>query len=272
MLPGGHPPRAGKPPVRGYRGAVSKRVVLGFFAGVRALFGGVGFVVSTPSAWGWAMIPALVATLLFGGATALAIWGGSALSERIVTDAAAHGWSMLGMWVLRILFWALGIVLAFVIAMSLAQPLSGFALDAVARKQELALGGRVWPDQPFVTSALRSLRVSLTGLFVGLPILAVLALVTVFFPPAAVITVPLKFLVAGVLTAYDLLDYPLSLRGEDVGARLRFIAANFPAVFGFGVAAATVMLIPGGALFLLPFGVAGAARLVKASEARLDHN
>ena len=243
---------------------MSKRVVLGFFAGVRALFGGVGFVVSTPSAWGWSMIPALVATLLFGGATALAIWGGSALSERIVTDAAAHGWSMLGMWVLRILFWALGIVLAFVVAMSLAQPLSGFALDAVARKQELALGGRVWPDQPVLTSALRSLRVSLTGLFVGLPILAVLALVTVFFPPAAVVTVPLKFVVAGVLTAYDLLDYPLSLRGEDVGARLRFIAANFPAVLGFGVAAAAVMLIPGGALFLLPFGVAGAARLVKA--------
>lgn len=245
---------------------MSKRVVLGFFAGVRALFGGVGFVVSTPSAWGWAMIPALVATLLFGGATVLAIWGGSALSERIVTDAAAHGWSMLGMWVLRILFWALGIVLAFVIAMSLAQPLSGFALDAVARKQELALGGRVWPDQPFLPSAVRSLRVSLTGLLVGLPILAVLALVTVFIPPAAVVTVPLKFVVAGVLTAYDLLDYPLSLRGEDVGARLRFIAANFPAVLGFGVAAAAVMLIPGGALFLLPFGVAGAARLVKAGE------
>ncbi len=245
---------------------MSKRVVLGFFAGVRALFGGVGFVVSTPSAWGWAMIPALVATLLFGGATVLAIWGGSALSERIVTDAAAHGWSMLGMWVLRILFWALGIVLAFVIAMSLAQPLSGFALDAVARKQELALGGRVWPDQPFLPSAVRSLRVSLTGLLVGLPILAVLALVTVFIPPAAVVTVPLKFIVAGVLTAYDLLDYPLSLRGEDVGARLRFIAANFPAVLGFGVAAAAVMLIPGGALFLLPFGVAGAARLVKAGE------
>ena len=243
-------------------------MVLGFFAGVRALFGGVGFVVSTPSAWGWAMIPALVATLLFGGAAALAIWGGSALSERIVTDAAAHGWSMLGMWALRILFWALGIVLAFVIAMSLAQPLSGFALDAVARKQELALGGRVWPDQPVLTSAVRSLRVSLTGLFVGLPILAVLALVTVFIPPAAVVTVPLKFVVAGVLTAYDLLDYPLSLRGEDVGARLRFIAANFPAVLGFGVAAAAVMLIPGGALFLLPFGVAGAARLVKAAEKR----
>ena len=128
--------------------------------------------------------------------------------------------------------------------------------------RRLALGGRTWPDQPLLTSAFRSLRVSLTALVIGLPILAVLALVTVFIPPAAVVTLPLKFIVTGLLTAYDLLDYPLSLRGEDVGARLRFISANFPAVLGFGVAAATLLLIPGGALFLLPFGVAGAARLV----------
>lgn len=266
MVPGPRARRAGKPWVRGYARAVSKRAVLGFVAGVRALFGGVGFVVSTPSAWGWAMIPVLAATLLFGGSSAIAIWGGSALSERLVADAAASGWSMVGMWALRILFWGVGIIVAFVIAMSLAQPLSGFALDAVARKQELALGGKTWTHSPFLTSAFRSLRVSVAGLVVGLPVLAILALVTVFFPPAAVVTVPLKFLVAGVLTAYDLLDYPLSLRGEDVGARLRFMRANFPAVLGFGVAAATVMLVPGGALFLLPFGVAGAARLVNLSE------
>jgi CysZ protein len=251
---------------------VSKRIALGFFAGVRALFGGVGFVMSTPSAWGWAMIPVAVATLLFGCGGALAIWGGSALSERIVGDVAAHGWGALGMWALRILFWALGVILAFAISMSLAQPLSGFALDALARKQELALGGQTWPDQPLVASAFRSLRVSLTGLFIGLPILAVLALTTVFVPPAAIVTLPLKFVVTGLLTAYDLLDYPLSLRGEDVSSRLRFIRANFPAVLGFGVAAAALLLIPGAALFLLPFGVAGAARLVKASEVRLDQN
>jgi|GEM_PF-496174 len=276
MVPAGRALRAGKAVGRGYDRAVSKRIALGFLAGVRALFGGVGFVVTTPSAWGWAMIPAVVATLLFGGAGALAIWGGSALSERIVGDVAAHGWSAVGLWALRVLFWAVGLVVAFAIAMSLAQPLSGFALDAIARKQELALGGRTWPDQPLVASAFRSLRVSLTGLVVGLPILGVLALVTVFFPPAGVVTLPLKFIVTGILTAYDLLDYPLSLRGENVGARLRFIRANFPAVLGFGVAAAALLLIPGAALFLLPFGVAGAARLVhlreRAPEGRLDHN
>jgi CysZ protein len=251
---------------------VSKRIALSFFAGVRALFGGLGFVVTTPAAWGWALIPVLVATLLFGGAGALAIWGGSELSQHLLSDASGT-WSAVGSWALRILFWAVGLIVAFVVAMSLAQPLSGFALDAIARKQEIALGGRTWPDQPFFASALRSLRVTLTALVIGLPILAVLAAITFVFPPAGIVTVPLKFLVTGVLVAYDLLDYPLSLRGHSVSDRLVFIRKNFPAVLGFGVASAALLLIPGFGLFLLPFGVAGAARMVRMTDepARLDH-
>ena len=242
-----------------------KRVALGFFAGVRALFGGLAFVVTTPSVWGWAVIPVLVATLLFGGAGALAIWAGSALSERLLLGASAvpgGTWSVIGVWTLRIVFWAIGMVVAFVIAMSLAQPLSGFALEALARKQEISLGGRRWPAQPALAGAMRSLRVTLTALAVGLPILAVLALITVLFPPASVVTVPLKFVVTGVLAAYDLLDYPLSLRSQSVRDRVAFMRSNALAVLGFGVATAALLLIPGMGLFLLPFGVAGATRMV----------
>ena len=46
--------------------------------------GGIGFVVTTPSAWGWALIPVVIATILFGGAGALAVWGGSELAARII--------------------------------------------------------------------------------------------------------------------------------------------------------------------------------------------
>jgi CysZ protein len=241
-----------------------KRAALGFsvafFRGVRALFGGLWFIVSTPSTWGWALIPALLAGLLFGGGAAVAIWGADQLSDLLV---------------LRIVLWAIGLVVAFVLAISLAQPLSGFALDAIARKQELALGGRVWPSQPTLTTAARSLRVSLTALALGLPVLALLAVVTFLFPPVAVVTVPLKFLVTGMLAAYDLLDYPLSQRGRSVADRLVFIRSNFPAVLGFGAATAAVLLVPGVGLLLLPFGVAGATRMVmqaerQARQARLD--
>lgn len=245
-----------------------KGAALGFFAGMRAFFGGIGFVVSRPSVWGWALVPVIAATGIFVALGALAIWGGAELAEKIVDPSSTSAAATAGIWVIKILAWLVGLVVAFIVAISLAQPLSGFALDAIARKQELALGGRTWPDQPALPSALRSLRVTLTALAVSLPLLAVLALITLVAPPASVVTVPLKFLVTGLTIAYDFIDYPIGLRGGGVSERAAFMKRNFWAVLGFGVAAAAVLLIPGVGLLLLPFGVAGATRLVVAGEPR----
>lgn len=234
-----------------------KRAALGFFAGVRALFGGLGFVVTTPGIWPWAMVPVVVATLLFAGATALAIWGGGALAAHLV-DPAHVVWS----WALKIVLWLVGVVVGFFVALTLAQPISGFALEAIARRQEVALGGRTWPDVPFARGLLSSLRVSLTALAISLPILFVLAVITLLFPPASIVTVPLKLIVTGLAAAYDFLDYPFSVRDAPVPHRVEFMRANFWAVLGFGLSAAALLLVPGVALLLLPFGVAGATRMV----------
>ena len=239
-----------------------KRAALGFFAGVRAVLGGVGFVVSRPSVWPLAAVPVLVACALLGGLGTGAVALGTEIAHRIAGDPATSTGAAAGFWVVRVLAWVVGLVLAFVVAISLAQPLSGPALEGVARRQEVALGGRTWPDQPFFAGVLRSLRVSLTALAIGLPILGVLALITLLFPPAGVVTIPLKFLVTGLLAAYDFLDYPFSVRGQGVRARLAFMREEAWAVLGFGVTTAALLLIPLMGLFLLPFGVAGATRLL----------
>jgi CysZ protein len=246
--------------------ATGRKKSLGFFDGVGALFGGVGFVVGRPSMWGWALIPALVATALFLALGGAAVWGGSELARRALSGEG--GWITAGSWALRLVFWMVGVILAFLLAVSFAQPLSGFALDAIVRRQEGALGGRTWPDQPFFSSALRSLRVTLSALAISLPLLALLAIITFLFPPASVVTLPLKFLVTGFAIAYDFLDYPLSIRGAGVRARMAFIGQHFAAVAGFGVGAALLLLVPGIGLLLLPFGVAGAARMVVEADRR----
>ncbi len=248
-----------------------KDVALGFFAGVRAFVGGIGFVFTTPRAWGWAAVPVFVATVLLGVSGAAAIWGAGALTERFLLDpsgAAQTAWTTAGAWVLRVVLSLVGLIVAFLVSISLAQPLSGFALDAIVRRQETALGGRTWPEQGVVAGAVRSLRVSLTALAIGLPVLGLLAVVTLVFPPAAVVTLPLKLLVTGLLAAYDFLDYPLSIRGEGVRARLAFMRAHFAAVLGFGLSVAAVLLVPGAGLLVLPWGVAGATRLVVERDAR----
>lgn len=255
----------GTPPLplaRGQQGSGRPRA-LGFSDGVSAFFGGIGFIVGRPSMWGWALIPVVVATALFLGIGGLFIWAGSDLAQRIVTDDG--GLRTVGLWALRIVLAIVSVIVAFLLATSLAQPIAGFALDAIARRQEVALAGAGaprWPNQPLVASSLRALRVTLSALAFSVPLLGLLTLITLLFPPASVVTIPLKFLVTGMAVAYDFLDYPLSLRGIGVRSRLGFIRTHLSAVVGFGSAAAALLLVPGLGLILLPFGVAGATRLV----------
>ena len=246
-------------------GGALKKTTLGLFGGMGALFEAVGFVVTTPAVWTLAMIPVAVALVLAGGCGALGLWGAAALTTHLV-GTPEGGLAIAGAWALRILLGLLALFVSIVVAMSLAQPLSGFALERIARAQEKKLGGPAWPDQPFGESLVRSLGVTFTALLLGLPVLALLTLVTVLVPPAAFVTVPLKFVVTALMIAWDFLDYPLSVRGTSVGGRLRFVGAHFWAVLGFGVASGLILLVPGVGLFLLPIGVAGATRLVFAQE------
>ncbi len=101
----------------------------------------------------------------------------------------------------------------------------------------------------------------------GLPILVLLWIVTFAFPPASVVTFPLKLLVLALLAAWDLCDYPLSLRDRPVRERVAFMRRNLGAMVGFGAGIAIVCLVPCVLVLVLPAGVAGAARLTRRIEA-----
>jgi CysZ protein len=241
--------------------ALVKPRVVGFWTGSKALFQGWGFIAARPANWPLALVPVAVALLLFAGLGALGVWGASRASEAIV-GANPGTWGAIGGWVITVLLAVVGLVVALLAGMSLAQPISGVALEALSRRQEQALGVPAWPEQPFWPSTLRSLRVTLAALLLGSSIIAALTLLEVLVAPVAVVTLPLKFVVSALLVSWDFLDYPLSMRGVRVRDRLGWIRAHFWPVFGFGTAAAALMLVPGLGLFLLPIGVAGASRMV----------
>jgi CysZ protein len=247
--------------------AALKKTTLGVLDGAAMIFRALWFIVTTPSVWGLSLVPAFIALVLTVACGSLGIWGAVALADHVARGAS--GWMIAADWALRILLGAIAILVSVVVAMSLAQPLAGFALDRIAREQEKKMGLPAWPEQGVGISMWRSLQVTFTALLIGLPILAALALVTFLAPPAAVVTIPLKFIVSALMIAWDFLDYPLSARGTTVSGRLRFVMTHFSAVLGFGAAAAFVLLIPGVGLLLLPIGVAGGTRLVLEQERRL---
>jgi len=233
--------------------------------GAGAFFRGIGFVVATPRIWPYAWVPVLVLLTLTSVLAALGLWGSWHVISAIISGSS--GWAEAGRWILEVLIAGVVLVVSLLLGFAFAQPLSGFALEAISERQELELGGTKHPRPPFRENFFRSLAVNLLGLSVGLPLFAILTTIELFAPPAAVVTFPLKFCVSALLLAWDLLDYPLGLRRVDVPARLRFFKRNFWGLFVFGAFGAIILLVPGLGLLLLPFGVAGATRLVMKARA-----
>lgn len=230
-----------------------------FTDGLAAPWKGLGWLLSTPSAWGVALVPMVV----FTGLVSAGAYGGVTLVEHLMAPhlVDVKGWAML-LYVLRVLGWLAALTVAVLVALALAQPLSGPALESLARKQGLAIGARPLPESPFLPGLLRSLRVTLFGLAVTVPIVVGLTILELLVPVLAVVTVPLKFIVTALMVAWDLLDYPLSLRAAGVRARIDWISKHFAGVLGFGASIAIIGLVPCAGLLFLPAGVAGATRLV----------
>jgi len=234
---------------------------------IEAFFGGAAFILTTPRVWPLAVIPAMILSVLWTGFTALAIWGAVELSDSLIAPPRGT-WAGIGYWTLVILFSALGILLAALAALTLAQPLSGPALERISIAQQRKLTGTAPPQHPFLQSIWVSLKAVLFALATGGTAIVVLFFVNWIFPPAAVVTVPLKFLVGSWMLAWDFLDYPLGLRGLGVRARLAWVWRNPGAFTMYGIIGALFTVVPGAVLLLLPVGVAGATRLVLKDDPR----
>lgn len=238
---------------------------LGTVDGLKAFGGGIVFIVATPSVWIYALVPAAMLVIVMTVFSALGFWGVEQL-RRLLVDESSGVWAHIGSWLLWFVLLVLVLFTAAILALLTAQPLSGFALERIAHAQERRLTGESRPRPSFFASLWATTKVVAVALSVGVPIFVLLFVIDLLFPPAVVVTVPLRLLVSGWLLAWDFLDYPLGLRGLGIGARFCWVGRNFEAFTTFGLAWALLIVIPGVVLLLLPMGVAGATRLVVADD------
>jgi CysZ protein len=261
--PPGSPP--GQPVALATRPAAAPPERPGFGAGLRAFFGGIGFVVGNPSVWPLAMVPVVIATAL----TALLAWAGASVVPPFIASLIGPTTGTLGAvltTIAQVAATLLALVLALLLGFGLAQPLSGPALERLVRRVEASVGAPTWPPTSVLSDMGRSLQSVIVGYAFGLPLLAILFVVDLVFAPAVVVTVPLKLLVTAMLLAWDVCDYPLSIRGVSIGTRVAFMKRNASAMIGFGIGLAIAAVVPCLLVFVLPFGVAGAARLTNQIE------
>src|SRR5262249_39462196 len=163
--------------------------------------GGIRFVMFSPRLWPYAVVPLLVMIFLTIGLTYVLLWAGSHVTSAILGEPTS-AWARFGGWIVYFLVALTSFLIGAIAAVSLAQPLSCFALEAISELQDFALTGQARSRPSFVISFLTSARVVFCTLLLGGIVLAALFVVSLLFPPAAVVTVPLKLLVCAWLIAW----------------------------------------------------------------------
>ena len=242
----------------------------GFFNGMMAPFQGFYFILTHPSTWLRALVPALIFTILLFTIAIPSTWGMYLYTKRFDQRYTSR-WAHFGIILFRIALYILALFLSFIIALITAQPLSAPALESLVRAQENHLKYPSRPEEPFFASVWRSIRVAIVSILISISILIVLTLTEIFLPPSIIITTPLKFLATGFIIAYDIIDYPLSLHLFGVRERTPWFKNYLWTTLGFGLSMEILFLIPGAFLLLLPAGVCGATRIVIAAErAKID--
>ncbi len=228
---------------------------LGFWFGARAVFSGAGYVAGEPRSWPYALVPpALLITLiaLFSYLT-LVVFRGALL------DVSGQGfWGQAASWVLSVIVLAFGIVLA----LALTPPLSGPALERIVALRERSLGAPPRAELGMLAEIWCGVRAQVFLAMFALPILIVLWIVELVFAPAAVVTVPLAFVVTSFSLAWNLIDYPLTLRGVRMRDRFNLLMRHKRVFAGFGAAFAVLFWIPCCGVLLLPVGAAAATELI----------
>jgi CysZ protein len=232
-----------------------------FWEGVTALPRGLRFIAQNPRCWPAAATPVLVLLLL---AVPVLWWTigelGPWLSRALFGET--HSWyeesaRVLVRWLASALTALLGLWLALLLSPALSSP----ALERLVRAREASLGVAPRAAQGFWFELVCGLRAQLGGLLLALPLWVAYWLAAWLIPGAALLLFPLQALPLALGLAWNLLDYPLTLRGVRVRERWGLLRQHPASILGLGASMALASLIPGAALLLLPAGVVGAAQL-----------
>jgi uncharacterized protein involved in cysteine biosynthesis len=239
---------------------------LTFADGVRSLTNGFKFLASDRAARRLAVVPGLVALVLWVSCLVLAVRYVPDLVARLLPSLAqlSEGWSLFVDVVTFLVMAPLALILAMLVTPVLCAPV----MERLVRLRERALGAGPRAAVGLIRELMAALSAQLGALLLFGPVIAALWMVSLMAAPLAPLISALQFLVGSAWLAFSLLDYPLSLRGVSFRGRLALFRSSAMPVLGFGIACALLFAIPLFGLWGLPVAVVGAAELALTLEQR----
>jgi CysZ protein len=230
--------------------------------GPRSLYRGARFIATRRATWTIAAVPAAIVLLLTG----VLIWlsfdrFGPWLSRALLPEVS----TWYGQGAKELLRWlgsAVAAYCSFWLALFVAPSLSAPALEHLVRLQETELEVPERPPSSFWFELRAGLEAQLVALALLGPAWLGVWLISLLLPALGVLLLPIQALLVALALAWNLVDYPLTLRGIRARSRLALLRRHLGPVLGFGLSFAVVSWIPFAGLLLLPAGVVGATRLI----------
>ncbi|WP_329152230.1 EI24 domain-containing protein [Streptomyces sp. NBC_01456] len=235
-------------------------------AGMRYLGKGQRWVAQHGRWWGFGLIPALIALVLYAGVlTALALWSGDiAAWATPFADGWGEPWQGLLRGVFVALLFAGGLTLSVLTFTAVTLLIGDPFYESLSRAVEESEGHcPPDPDRPLwqeIWIALRdSVHVLLRAAGFG-----ILLFVLGFVPFLGQTVIPaVGFCVSGFFLAVELTSVAMQRREIPVRERLRLLRGRKGLAVGFGTPVVLLFLIPFVAVVLMPGAVAGATLLVR---------
>jgi CysZ protein len=231
-----------------------------FGTGLFSVFRAFGQLARLTKAWPYALVPALVFALL----ASAGVWASFAWLEPVVRGWLPAATSWYGRWGGSLLSHLGALLVAFgavLLSLALAPSLSAPALERIVALVETDLGVPPRRHLGWLAEVACGFRALAAGAMFAVPVGALLWIADLLFPAAAVVTAPLKILVTALMVAWNLIDYPLTLRGMRVRERLALVRLEWRSFVGFGLGFAAAFWIPCCGIVLLPVGVVAATQV-----------
>ncbi|MEU9120746.1 EI24 domain-containing protein [Streptomyces sp. NPDC048506] len=235
-------------------------------AGIRYLGKGQRWVAQHGRWWGFGLIPALIALVLYAAVlTALAIWSGDlAAWATPFADDWGSPWQGLLRGVFVALLFAGGLTLSVLTFTAVTLLIGDPFYESLSEKVEESEGYcPPGPDRPLwqeIWTALRdSVHVLLRAAGFGILLFAL-----GFVPFLGQTVIPaIGFCVSGFFLAVELTSVAMQRREVPVRERLRLLRGRKGLAVGFGTPLVLLFLVPFIAVVLMPGAVAGATLLVR---------
>ncbi|MFH9227962.1 EI24 domain-containing protein [Streptomyces lydicus] len=235
-------------------------------AGMRYLGAGQRWVARHGRWWGFGLIPALIALVLYAGVlTVLALWAGDLAAWA---TPFADGWGAPWQGLLRGLFVALlfagGLTLSVLTFTAVTLLIGDPFYESLSQKVEESEGHcPPGPDQPLWRELWNGLRDSVHVLLRAAGF-GLLLFVLGFLPFLGQTVIPaIGFCVSGFFLAVELTSVAMQRRAVPVRERLRMLRGRKALAVGFGTPLVLLFLVPFVAVVLMPGAVAGATLLVR---------